>query len=177
MDDHRHIDSTVFITWPRRGYFENGDYTTALSHVIKWGWHEKTDNTIMQIYLVGMISDEDEKVRVSELVRLAKNWQYAPDLILKSDGFIYNGYEIKEKAYILTACTAQSELEFSINGSEKRPLINPVFVIKNNGRKDLIRLIVNDKEIKDYRSGFEGDDLVIWMPLNTTEHISVSAFF
>ena len=81
MDDHRNIDSTMFITWPRRGTFKNGDYTSALSHVIKWGWHEKTEKTLTQIYLIGMIDDPTEQKRVDRLVNLAKNWQYAPELV------------------------------------------------------------------------------------------------
>jgi hypothetical protein len=71
MDDHRNIDSTMFITWPRRGSFKNGDYTSAISHVIKWGWHEKTEKTLTQIYLIGMIDDPTEQQRVDKLV----NWQ------------------------------------------------------------------------------------------------------
>jgi hypothetical protein len=77
MDDHRNIDKTVFITWPRRGYFEDGDYTSALSHVIKWRWHEKTENTLVQVYLLGMTDEPTEQQRVDKLVRLARSWQNA----------------------------------------------------------------------------------------------------
>ena len=31
-----------------------GRYTVGLSHVIRWDWHEKTDNTLVKVYLLGM---------------------------------------------------------------------------------------------------------------------------
>jgi hypothetical protein len=169
MDDHRNIDKTVFITWPRRGYFENGDYTSALSHVIKWQWHEKTENTLVQVYLLGMTDEATEKQRVDKLVRLAKSWQNAPELILKSDGYQYDGYEIKEKAYILTKTSGQKDLHLSIKAGPEKPLLNQAFVIKGWGKSNVI-VKVDDKLVKpgkDCRIGYEethtGTDLVLWL--------------
>jgi hypothetical protein len=177
MDDHRNIDSTMFITWPRRGTFKNGDYTSALSHVIKWGWHEKTEKTLTQIYLIGMIDDPTEQQRVDKLVNLAKNWQNAPELILKSDGYKYEGYEIKEKAYILSNTLDNSDLNLSIKSSYERPLINPVFIIKGMDKNKSIRLMINDEELKNYRAGFEDDNLVIWIPLTAIKETSLKLNF
>jgi len=177
MDDHRNIDSTMFITWPRRGSFKNGDYTSAISHVIKWGWHEKTEKTLTQIYLIGMIDDHTEQQRVDKLVNLAKNWQNAPELILESDGYIYEGYEIKEKAYILSNTLDNYDLQLSIKASHERPLINPAFVIKGMDKNKSFRLMLNDKELKKYQSGFEDDNLVIWIPLTAMKETSLKLKF
>jgi len=169
MDDHRNIDKTVFITWPRRPHFEDGNYTSALSHVIKWQWHERTENTLVQVYLLGMTDEPTEQQRVNKLVRLARSWQYAPELILESEGYRYDGYEIKEKAYILTKRAEKPKtLRFSINANPERPLFNPALVIKTWGDSD-VEVEVNGKTIKkgkEVRSGYEqtqaGRDLILW---------------
>ena len=172
MDDHRNIDKTVFITWPRRGYFENGNYTSALSHVIKWGWHEKTENTLVQIYLLGMTDEPTEQQRVDKLVNLARSWQNAPELISKSDG-----YEIKEKAYLLTKTSRKEDLHLSIQASPERPLLNPVFVIKGVDKSKSFKLMLNDTKLDDFRAGYEDDNLVLWIPLTTMKNTFFKLLF
>ena len=167
MDDHRNIDKTVFITWPRLGHFPDGDYTSALSHVIKWRWHEKTENTLVQVYLLGMIDEPTEQQRVDKLVRLARSWQHAPELILKSAGYRYDGYGIKEKAYILTNTSRQENLHLSIIASPEKPLVNPVFVIKGIDKNKSFRLKINDEYVTNYRVGYEQDNIVVWIPLTS----------
>ena len=177
MDDHRNIDKTVFITWPRLGHFEDGDYTSALSHVIKWGWHEKTENTLVQIYLLGMTDEPTEQQRVDKLVRLARSWQNAPELILKNNGYHYDGYEIKEKAYILTNTYGQKDLHLSIMAGPKRPLVNPVFVIKRMDKNKPFKLMINDSKISNYRAGYEDDNMVIWIRLTSMKDTSFKLLF
>jgi hypothetical protein len=168
MDDHRNIDKTVFITWPRKGYFSpNEDYTSALAHVIKWGWHEKTGKTITQIYLLGMTDEPTEKKRIDKLVRLARSWEKAPELILKGDEYQYDGYEIKEKAYILTNTSGQKDLHLSIKACPEKPLVNPVFVIKGMDKNKSFKLMINDTKSSNYRAGYEDDNMVIWIPLTS----------
>jgi len=176
MDDHRHIDSTVFITWPRKGYFKDGDYTTAISHVIKWGWHEKTKNTIVQVYLLGMIDDPEEQVRVDKLVNLARNWEFAPELLLKSDGYVYEGYEIKEKAYKINSTSSQQNLEMEIRANRERPLVNPVFIIKGLEKRSF-KLILNNDEIANFRVGYEDKIVVLWIPLTLKESAEIKLLF
>ena len=179
MDDHRNIDKTVFITWPRRGYFEDGNYTSALSHVIKWGWHEKTENTLVQVYLLGMTNEPTEQQRVDKLVSLARSWQNAPELTLKSDGYHYDGYEIKEKAYILTNTSEQKDLNLSIKAGPERPFLNPVFVIKDWGKSDVV-VKVDDESLKqgeDFRVGYEGtntDNLILWLKTESDKTIKLT---
>jgi len=155
MEDHENIDKTIFITWPRRAHFE-GSYTVGLSHVIKWGWHEKTDNTLVKLYLLGMTDEPTEQRRVDKLIKLARSWQYAPELILEGDGYHYNGYEIKEKAYILAKKSSdQKDIHFSIKASYERPLVNPVFVIKGMDKNKPFKLMINDTKLSNYRVGYE----------------------
>jgi hypothetical protein len=174
MDDHRNIDKTVFITWPRRGHFENGDYTSALSHVIKWGWHEKTENTLVQIYLLGMTDEPTEQQRIDKLVKLARSWQHAPELIVEGDRYHYDGYEIKEKAYVLTkTSSAQEVMHFSIKASPEKPLFNPVFVIKQMDAGKSFKLTVDGSQVENYRVGNENGNMILWIPLTS---IKTTAF-
>lgn len=178
MDDHRNIDKTVFITWPRLGHFPDDErYTSALSHVIKWRWHEKTEKTLTQIYLLGMTDEPTEQQRVDKLVRLARSWQNAPELILKGDGYHYDGYEIKEKAYILTNTSRQKDLHLSIKASHERPLLNPVFVIKGMDKNKPFKLMINDTKLSNYRVGYEDDNMVIWIPLTSMKDTSFKLLF
>jgi hypothetical protein len=178
MDDHRNIDKTVFITWPRKSFFSaNEDYTSAIAHVIKWGWHEKTEKTITQIYLLGMTDEPTEQQRIDKLVNLARSWERAPQLIMESDGYSYDGYEIKEKAYILSKASSEKELNITIKASFDRPLVNPALIIKNMDKNKPSKLMINNKAVKDFRSGFEDDNLVIWIPLTAMKDTSIKLLF
>ncbi|MHC4456891.1 MAG: hypothetical protein ACYS0I_07325 [Planctomycetota bacterium] len=167
MEDHENIDKTIFITWPRRAHFE-GRYTVGLSHVIKWSWHEKTDNTLVKVYLLGMTDEPTEQQRVDKLVKLARSWQYAPELILEGDGYHYDGYDIKEKAYILTKISSdKKDLYFSLKASPEKPLFNPVFVIKQMDANKSFKLMINDSQVKNYRAGNENENMILWIPLTS----------
>ena len=171
IDDHVNIDKTVFITWHRKGHFSPyEDYTSALAHVIKWGWHEKTENTLVQIYLLGMTDEPTEQQRVDKLVKLARSWQYAPELILEGDGYHYDGYEIKEKAYVLTKISSdQKDIHFSLKASPEKPLFNPVFVIKQMDANKSFKLTINDSQVKNYRVGNENGNMILWIPLTSIQ--------
>ena len=178
MDDHRNIDKTVFITWPRRGHFSADEsYSSALSHVIKWGWHEKTEKTLTKIYLLGMTDETTEQQRVDKLVALAKSWERAPECVLKSDGYHYDGYEIKEKAYKLTRTSGKQDLHLLFKAGHDRPLVNPAFVIKGLDKNSSLKMKLNDEEFKNFSSGFEGDNLVIWIPLKAMKDTSIKLLF
>jgi hypothetical protein len=183
MDDHRNIDKTVFITWPRKGHFApDENYTSALAHVVKWGWHEKTDNTLTQIYLLGMTDEPTEQERVDKLVKLARSWNHAPKIILKTDGYASQGYDITQRAYPIN-CKSPGEpsaLVFELQASEESPLVNPCFVVKGWGNA-AVKLMIDGKPIArgdDFRYGYEREsegesDLVVWMNLGATKTVKI----
>ena len=126
-------------------------------------------------------NDPDEERSISrvgaKLANLAKNWQNAPELILESKGYQYEGYEITEKAYILTNTLDFDELQMSIKASPERPLINPAFVIKAMDKNKSFRLMINDTEVSNYRAGYEDDNLVIWIPMKMMKETSLKVLF
>ena len=72
------------------------------------------------------------------------------------------------------------ELNFDLAASEQSPLINPAFIIKNWGLKD-VELIVNGTKMQrgiDFRlarkSTLTGRDLVVWLKYQSTNLIHIA---
>ena len=127
-----------------------------------------------------MTDEPTEKQRVDKLVRLARSWQNAPELILKSDGYQYNGYEIKQKAYILTKTSGQKDLHLSIKAGPEKPLLNPVFIINDFGKSNVV-VKVNDKTLKQgegFRIGYEETntdiDLILWLKTESDKMMTLT---
>ncbi len=134
--------------------------------------YQREKNSITKVMLHGMT---DKKIE--DLVPIAKSWINSP-VLSDNKGFTSNGYDIAQRAYILTA--NELNLNFKINASEKSPLINPCFVIKN-WDENKPSLIINDLpqiEGKDYRIGIErtleGNYLIIWTNLNSHDLTKIS---
>jgi hypothetical protein len=98
-------------------------------------------------------------------------------LILEGHGYQYEGYQIREKAYILSNTSDFTDLQMSIKASSEKPLINPAFVIKGMDKNKSFRLMLNDEELKKYRAGFEDDNLIIWIPLTSMREASFNLLF
>ena len=97
--DRQHIDKTVFVAWPRVGHFTGG-YTSALTHIINWRFHERTDNTITRIYLAGLTGAATGKAP-AELLALARSWLTPPRLAVTAGPFEAAGYDARQRAYVL----------------------------------------------------------------------------
>lgn len=127
-------------------------------------------------YPHNMYIEATEPQRVDKLVKLARNWQYAPELTLEGDGYHYDDYQIKEKAYILRRGSGGKDLRLSIKAGPERPLVNPAFVIKGI-KYEPSKLMINDSEFSNYRAGFEGNDLVVWVPFTSMKNTLVELIF
>jgi len=55
--------------------------------------------------------------------------------------------------------------------------MNLAFVIKRMDKNKSFRLMINDKELKNYRAGYEDDNLVIWIPITAMKEISAKLIF
>ncbi len=121
------------------------------------------------------------KGKAGELVPLAKSWLHAPEMMISSGGYEGGIYDEAERAYVLGKTVKNyAPLDFTINGSEESPLINPAIIIKNWG-KDIARITLNDKAIQQedlirqgIRSTPYGEDLIVWFKLDCREKIKIS---
>lgn len=115
------------------------------------------------------------------LVGLAKSWISPPKLNLPGSGFSSEGYDKYQRAYVLTADDSADglALRFELMSDKDSPVINPAFVIKNWGRKN-IALEINEDKAKvgrDFRFGLRNSlkthDLIVWLSRESTKPLKI----
>lgn len=138
---------------------------TSLSHIY-WDTYEKTDHTVTKLLLNGLTTKP-----AADLVPLAKSWLSPPKLDVSGQGFVSEGYDPAQRAFVVTreGPPKVGPLELMIHASNESPAINPTIVIKNWSEKRP-QLHINGKAIpwsKDLRCGLverlEGTDLIVWI--------------
>ncbi|HSH18857.1 MAG TPA: LamG domain-containing protein, partial [Draconibacterium sp.] len=125
--------------------------------------------------IYGMINQSDNK-----LVVLARSWNYPPEIILNNSDYKSQGYDYKQRAFVLKSENQGNNLDLIFNASEESPLLNPAFVIQNWDGSDL-KLIIDNEEIprgKDFRYGMEYDvegniSLIIWIKKTITSKTNI----
>jgi hypothetical protein len=145
---------------------------SSLSH---WFWeaYDMTDRSMTKLMLTGMTDKTAE-----QLLPLARSW-YNPPQIKKSANLKAN-YDQAQRAYILSVKDESRNIEFNIVTSKESTVINPAFVIRDWGNKDLL-LEINGREIsrgKDFRYGrinkLEGSDLVMWIRYESMKPVQIT---
>jgi hypothetical protein len=138
--------------------------------------HDAEKGTYTAVSLYGMTN-----VSVPKLAPLARSWNYPAELGVSGNAFTSQGYDRYQRAYVLT-CTRKdkpSKLECKLAASEKSPVVNPAFVIKNWGDA-AVSLKINGREVKrgrsfryGYNHTFEGNDLVVWVEKQSTTPMAI----
>ncbi len=156
-------------------------YTVPLGHMINYGHYRKTESTLEQVYLSGMIESKDPQ---SVLVPLAWSWIVPPKLILQGAGPSYTvrHYDPTQKAYVVDSKSDQNELEFELLADPDyygvaTTILNPVIIVRDWGKSD-VELEINEKRIErnsDFRVGYEatdtGTNLVLWLKFESKEPV------
>ena len=118
----------------------------------------------------------------SGLVHMAKSWLHAPKLELTTGAYQGGEYDHSERAYIIQRSTSgtQTPLSFTIQAAGETPLLNPAIIVRNWGKKEA-EISINGRRIpkgKNFRLGIVsrpgGDDLVIWMRLDSEKPTEIS---
>jgi hypothetical protein len=169
----------VFQTW---GDPPDEGYSSALGHIVNYWHYRRTDNTLEQVYLQGMTNAADP---VKELVSLAWSWIAAPRLQMDGLEMSYTviTYDHAQRAYIVPReGRGPRELEFALEGDEDMRefgapmrIVNPAFIVKDWGKAP-VTLEMNGRPVAqgpDFRVGYEGTDLILWLRLKTSEPISL----
>jgi hypothetical protein len=114
------------------------------------------------------------------LLPLAKSWNNPPQLKITAQAFTGEGYDYKQRAYVINCSSAGSDLELALAASKDSPLANPAFVVRNWGEKKA-RLQIDGKTVergKNFRYGhrhtLEGTDLIVWIKLESTREVEIS---
>ncbi|MFC1739452.1 hypothetical protein ACFL1G_10450, partial [Planctomycetota bacterium] len=159
--------------WPVAQVISDGRYAQAPDRMAhsSLAWGDLRDNAA----LYGMT----ERGAV-ELLSLAKSWIYPPELKMSGDEFISEGYNFRERAYIINCKKTGSDFQCKLIASTESPMVNPAFIIKNWGQADAV-LKINSRKVergRDFRYGhrhtFEGNDLVVWIKQESRQPIMIS---
>jgi hypothetical protein len=129
-----------------------------------------------RLYWLGLYGMNDMKI--NELISFGRSWAYAPELSLAGTGYLSKGYDKAERCYQLEKDNSKAgSLEFTLWGSKDSPVINPAIRVKNwnsNGA----RILVNGRENRSGKTGIshqlDGDDLVIYIPLNEIAPVKIT---
>ena len=118
--------------------------------------------------------------KVSELIPLAKSWSNPPEIVFKSNQGFTASYKPEEKCYSIQMKESKKEIEFTINGSESSPVVNPAFVIEGWGNMP-VTLKINGTPVgkgNNFRYGFRqtlnSADLVVWIRKESATPVQVS---
>ena len=100
---------------------------SSLSHIL-WEPYAQTENTMTKIMLDGLTTKS-----APDLVPLAKSWLSAPAIEVSGQGFLSEGYDQTQRAYLLSRQAGSSTGGFRVvlKASPDSPLVNPAIVIKN----------------------------------------------
>jgi hypothetical protein len=119
---------------------------------------------------------------IDSLIPLARSWNYPARLNLTAAGFESEGFNKYERAYVLSrkANGRLWTLKFELAASEKSPVVNPTFIIKNWGTAGAEvridgRTIKRGKNLRfGHRRTLEGEDLIVWIRRSSKKPISVA---
>jgi hypothetical protein len=117
-------------------------------------------------------------MKMEEVVKLGRSWAYAPEIAIKGEGFVSNGYEKSERCYQIESKNSNAKnLEIKMAGSTESPICNPAFFVKNwKGNK--AEVLIDGKPAKDARIGInhelDGNDLVVFLFLEKTSPVTVT---
>jgi hypothetical protein len=127
-----------------------------------------------KVMLNGMTNKKAE-----ELIPLAKSWSNPAEIVL-SDKRHSAGYTATERAYTIELKEDVASLDLILKGSKDSPIMNPAFVVKNWGNREL-ELEVEGSLIErgaDFRYGFreslDNRDLIVWLRLEAEKDVSFS---
>jgi hypothetical protein len=159
--------------WPVTQVSSDGRYASAPDHAahssLSWG------DSNGEAALYGMTEKDP-----SELVALARSWNYPATLSVESTIIKNNGYDYTQRAYLLETGKSLKKISLKLNGSKDSPIVNPAFVI--HGQPDEgFELKVNGRTVprgKDFRYSVEYDEegtpsLIIWIKYQSEGKVEV----
>jgi len=125
--------------------------------------HEGEGDSHIAVMLYGLT-----KSRIEALVPLARSWNYPARLTIISGDVESKGYDKFQRAYVLECKDSACRVELNVSGREDSPIVNPVFVFKGWGQREVSAKVSGEEfeEGENYRAGYEkkidGIDLVLW---------------
>jgi hypothetical protein len=140
------------------------------TYTTKHALNERTDNSLRQIWLVGMTTDRS----AGALAPLARSWSRAPEITVVSEGVTLEKYVLGQRCYEFTCKAPVTQpVEMVIAASKESPLVNIPLVFKEFGDAE-VALEMDGMPVprgRDFRYGhqesLEGVNLCVWIRLET----------
>ncbi len=169
--------------WPAAMIPSDGRYCQAAdrpSHFcLAWAQprpHKGENNTYWWTWMYGATQDKPES-----LTSLARSWVMPPKLVIHA-GALDSKYDSTQRSYVISSSNKQEieKLKLSLQANSESPVVNPAFVIKNWGDRD-VELKIDGRKIKrgknfrfGHRHRIEGSDLIVWLKTESTKPIEIS---
>jgi hypothetical protein len=136
---------------------------------------QRGDGSVEGRFIMGLTDKPIQK-----LAPLARSWLQPAKLRIISTGFHCEGYSRDQRAFVLSGKAGkEGGVEFELPASEKSPVVNPAFVIKNWGEADA-SLKINGHSVNrgrvfrfGHRHSLEGGDLVVWLMFESVEPVRI----
>jgi hypothetical protein len=118
---------------------------------------------------------------IGELVKLARSWAQAPELVVKGHGFRSEGFDRGDRAYQIRREGANGDgpLECEVHASADSPLVNVALAVRNWGPAGA-KLQIDGQPVprgRQFRYGhrheLEGSTLLVWIKLEATKPITI----
>ena len=133
------------------------------------------DGSVRGRILMGMTTKP-----IESLLPLARSWNFPPELVTQSAGFVSSGYDAYQRAYLLEQQDPSArELACNIKATPESPIVNLCLIVKNWGDRpaavkvDGAAIPPGDSFRSGLRRGLEGTDLIVWLEQSTTEPLRV----
>jgi hypothetical protein len=149
---------------------------SSLAHIQSWRPYEESADGLTMLMLNGL-SDKP----AAGLVPLAKSWLSAPKMIVSPGAFRAEGFDPAQKAFVAARSgpAGPAALDVTLRAGADSPVVNPALVVRNWGGAEP-RIEIDGRAAargKDVRVGqvsrLEGDDLVIWLRLESTSPVRI----
>ena len=130
------------------------------------------------VHLIGTTTRDN-----NHLMNIGQNWLHPSDLNLNSESYVFENFDVIQKAYILRnkGNEKSASLDFNFSGGRKNT-INPVFILKGVDH-DIKNIMVDNKILNadNYKTGKvpvnSGNDLIIWINKEISPETPVSIQF
>jgi hypothetical protein len=171
-EDHGRVDETLVVAWPPVTRFDDG-YTAALTHVIPWTFHDRSETTLEQVYLSGMV-EADTGEEVDAVLPLARAWLRPPAVHTSGAASVPVRFDRAQRAYVLPR-PARDDIVLRFDASVDSPLVRPAVVVTGWGDGPVAVLVDGEpaRPGDRVRIGYEehdgATDLVLWFDLEATE--------
>ncbi|MDH4442453.1 MAG: LamG domain-containing protein [Rhizobium sp.] len=163
---------------PSDGRFAEAPDRAAHSSLLtgmEWEDYEVTPTSRTRVHLHGM-----SRKRARDLVPLAKSWLHPAPLQVSSQGVRAEGYDILERAYVLSSESGVTAISATVEASRGNPVVNLAIIVRNWQGDTHPALAINGVSVArgvDYRIGhrtlLESEDLLVWIRLSAEQPLQL----